>query len=558
MKRLILILALAVMLCTALNPAYADDIRQSGETDAFIITSDSYTPYEFVPVVVLTEGTDAEDISSIVSAGGDISEKIVFTGTMVSDADGNANYTVPMGTNVPDGIYVFYIGGIKHEIGFMRNSNRINLVDKVVYSGSKLSEVLAENYMYLSLDNDLYDLCSGSEEIAKILAKELKETNLSSNTPNATEILGEIINKSALTVAANEEKLTNISQIEKHMSDCENTKEVTELLSRITESGKDKLLKDFQGNSFSGVEDADVRFGEETVLKAICYPAEKTSKALLNILDEYNFVLGLNLSAFNKLSNASRSEAIVKFSNEKPTIKNMQSVLDEIVDSYETDKPLSGGNGGGGGSRGNSASPYIPLVDSGITNISINQTPTSAFNDIAGVEWAKEAILTLNEKGIISGYGNGTFAPDANIKREEFLKLVVSAFYPDEESAQISFDDVSADAWYYDYVGIGVNKGIIKGISENLFGSGMNITRQDMAVILYNVGQSKITANDNVNMFADDEEISDYAKESVYALRDAGVINGVSETEFAPQNNATRAETAVMLYRFMKLLNGGE
>ena len=51
--------------------------------------------------------------------------------------------------------------------------------------------------------------------------------------------------------------------------------------------------------------------------------------------------------------------------------------------------------------------------------------------------------------------------------------------------------------------------------------------------------------------------VADYAKEAVYALRDAGIITGVSDTEFAPSKYATRAETAVLLYRFMKLLNGG-
>ena len=72
-----------------------------------------------------------------------------------------------------------------------------------------------------------------------------------------------------------------------------------------------------------------------------------------------------------------------------------------------------------------------------------------------------------------------------------------------------------------------------------------------------NIVLEKLTVKDTENKFADDGKIAPYAKEAVYALRDAGIINGVSDTEFAPKKNATRAEAAVMLYRFMNSYGGG-
>jgi len=269
------------------------------------------------------------------------------------------------------------------------------------------------------------------------------------------------------------------------------------------------------------------------------------------VLNNYNSVLGLNLSGFNGLSETNKAQAIVSFSEQNPTVASMQSVLDLIVGSYNQQKPSGGGGGGGGGSNMNFIAPSMPSATD-------NQTSqTSVFNDLADVQWAKEAILTLHAKGIISGYGNNQFAPKNNIKREEFVKLVVGAYYSDEAAAEVTFSDVDANAWYYDSIGIAVGKGIISGIDEMNFGTGMNITRQDMAVILYRVAGGRFAAKDAEKKFADDGMISNYAKEAVYALRDAGIINGVSDTEFAPTKYATRAETAVMLCRFMNSYGGG-
>lgn len=547
MKQKLFTKIIALALVAAAVPVRAADVRQSGGEDKLIVSGDSYSSYENIPIMIFPQGIDKSDVSALIVSGEDISDKIIFSGTAVADANGELSYSIPMGSEAEKGIYNLYLAGEKYEVGFERNADRINIVDLIVNAGDTLPSILESNYMYLSLDNQMYKVCSGSTAIAAVLSKEIAKNPISSATENAIAKLSDMIDKSVLVVAANEKKLSSLTQISNKLSDCSNTKLALSLTEQITEEGKAAVLSSFQGNGYIDVDNADKRYAQEIVLKAICCPTVKTSAALLQVLEDYNSVLGLDLSEFNALARSKRAEAIVDFSGQKPTVTTMQSVIDTIVKKFDTPvKITSSGGGGGGGSYMISNRPAAS-----------ESSDTSVFNDLANVLWAKEAILVLHARGIISGYGNGLFAPDNNIKREEFIKLVVNAYYNNKEAGEVNFADVADDAWYYNSVGIAVNQGIISGIDENNFGSGMNITRQDMAVILYRVAGGKFTVKDTENKFADDGKISDYAKEAVYALRDSGIINGVSDSQFAPDKNATRAETAVMLYRFMNSFGGG-
>lgn len=554
MKQKLFTKIIALALCTASVPVQATSVRQSGDADVFVVRGNSFTPYESVPVVALVPGVDKSDVSALIASGGDISDKVIYIGTAVADANGELSYTIPVGTETEKNVYKVDVAGEQFDVGFEKNATRIELVDLVANAGDSLPVVLEQNYVYLSIDNKMYESCSGAAAIGAVLKKELAKTPVSSDSENALSKLSEMLDKSILTVAANEKKLTSITQVDEKFSECTNTKTVRDLIVQMTEKGEEAFLRDFQGNKYLSVDEADERCAKEIALKAICYPCVKTSTALLNVIDNYNSALGLNLSGFNKLSEANRAQAIVKFSEKNPTVATMQDTLDDIVKEYNKPTTTSPSGGGGGGGGGGFVAPSSPSAsDSSVES----QAGGSVFNDLTNVSWAKDAILTLHAKGIISGYGNKVFAPNNSIKREEFIRLVVSAYYPDEKADNVAFDDVDAGAWYHDSVAVAVSKGIVSGISEMCFGTGMNITRQDMAVILYRVAGGRFTVKDTENKFADDGAISDYAKDAVYALRDAGIISGVSATDFAPQKNATRAETAVMLYRFMNSYGGG-
>lgn len=111
------------------------------------------------------------------------------------------------------------------------------------------------------------------------------------------------------------------------------------------------------------------------------------------------------------------------------------------------------------------------------------------------------------------------------------------------------FDDSKASDWHNKYIAAAFTNGIVAGESENIFGVGEKITRQDMAVILYRAAKYKgMTFDSAKTEFSDDTEISDYAQEAVYSLKNAGIINGLEDGAFAPKQAATRAQAAQMIY----------
>lgn len=238
---------------------------------------------------------------------------------------------------------------------------------------------------------------------------------------------------------------------------------------------------------------------------------------------------------------------------------------DEALKSSNSDKnpgsSLGGGglSGGGGSSGGGGGAVTLgggsgnAVGGSASTGTGGNASVlTDRFNDIQGFEWAKEAIEELASKGIVSGVGNGSFEPEREITREEFVKLICEAFGFEGE-AEISFTDINDDDWFKPYVAIGFNNGIITGVSDELFGSGRSITREEMAAIIYRAIIAKGKSADLAGTeFADNDDISGYANDAVARLSGAGIVNGVGDNMFAPQRSAVRAEAAVIIHRCME------
>ena len=182
------------------------------------------------------------------------------------------------------------------------------------------------------------------------------------------------------------------------------------------------------------------------------------------------------------------------------------------------------------------------------------------FDDIEGIDWAYEAISALNDLGIINGTGENRFEPNRNVLREEFAKIIVYAMQLDNESPNSNvFNDASENDWFVKFINIAADKGLLQGTGGGKFGVGNSITRQDLAVILFNGIRKNHTpesADTDINSvpFEDKGDISDYAKEAVAFLYNKGIINGVSESEFVPLASATRAETAKMVWRALEYL----
>ena len=233
-------------------------------------------------------------------------------------------------------------------------------------------------------------------------------------------------------------------------------------------------------------------------------------------------------------------------------------------------KSSEGGNGGGsGGSSGSGGStrdsfwagssfskvtPPAPISTTDATKQPVQ------FLDLGDVDWAKDAIKDLAEKEIVSGKDAEHFAPNDNITREETAKIIAGIF-KFSGSGSVPFGDVKSDDWFYPYVSAVYNNKIVNGISENIFGSGLPVTRQDMCAMIYNavsVSGTELDKKFAQNTFEDNDMISPYAAEAVAALQTAGIINGDENNEFKPQDGATRAEAAVMLQRLLLYISISE
>ena len=173
----------------------------------------------------------------------------------------------------------------------------------------------------------------------------------------------------------------------------------------------------------------------------------------------------------------------------------------------------------------------------------------NVFSDIYGVDWATEAILALTDKGIVNGIGGGKYAPNNFVTREQFAKMLVLVCGLYQENAVCSFSDVPDGAWHQSYVASAAANGIVFGMDEEHFGVGQNITREDMAVMVYRAAKKtgKLSDAEQGTVFADENEISDYAKESVNTLKARGIMSGKGENRFEPKAYATRAEAAKMI-----------
>ncbi len=230
----------------------------------------------------------------------------------------------------------------------------------------------------------------------------------------------------------------------------------------------------------------------------------------------------------------------------------------EDVVSYneENSKPSGGGGGGGGGFSGPAKKPDKEvIVDSDLLNEneSLEVLPTlpstSMFNDVPVDHWAFESVNELHSLGVIDGIALNTFDPDSYVTREAFVKMYVMAFDMYDETALTIFTDLLGH-WANIYVASAQINGIVKGQDNFTFGVGQPITRQDAAVMLKRVLDFKgITLESGeAKSFSDSGEIAEYAKESVDALASAGVINGMTETQFQPEGKLTRAQAAKLIY----------
>ncbi|MEG1778658.1 MAG: S-layer homology domain-containing protein, partial [Oscillospiraceae bacterium] len=157
--------------------------------------------------------------------------------------------------------------------------------------------------------------------------------------------------------------------------------------------------------------------------------------------------------------------------------------------------------------------------------------------------WGIDAINALTDRGAITGYEDGTFRPDNQISRAEFAAIVarLDNFAPKAEFKDLAFTDVPENQWYYGYIMELTKAGIINGYEDKTFKPDALITRSEIAsMIAKTAGWDKGYKINEKLSFTD---ISDnWAKSYIQYLADKDLIKGYEDKTFRPDNNATRAE----------------
>ena len=176
------------------------------------------------------------------------------------------------------------------------------------------------------------------------------------------------------------------------------------------------------------------------------------------------------------------------------------------------------------------------------------------FKDVAAKDWFYESVRYAYENKLMIGTGDTEFSPNMTTQRGMIATILWRL--EGEPTAKVSaFTDVERSQYYAAAIDWAAEKEIVNGYGNNLFGPQDAITREQMAAILYRYAKYKgydISAIGNMSSFADANKISDYASDAMKWAVGSGLIIGTSDTTVEPQGNATRAQVATILQRFIE------
>ena len=178
---------------------------------------------------------------------------------------------------------------------------------------------------------------------------------------------------------------------------------------------------------------------------------------------------------------------------------------------------------------------------------------TMNFTDVKTSDWFYDAVKYVYEQGIMAGTSTTKFSPNTNLTRG----MVVTMLYRVEGEPTVTetnkFSDVKSGDYYYNAVRWAAKNGIVNGVTDKTFAPNTNITRQDLATILYRYVKEYKGQSANLGTltgFADASQVSDYASSAMKWAVGQGIING-SNGSLLPKGNATRAQAAAMLQRLL-------
>ncbi len=543
---------LGTMMLFSSASVFAMDAKQEG-AKTVVLTGNVGEADALVAVDVYANGKTKDDLISMKENGENILNALVAR--LQTAADENGDFEVSFDIALSTGKYTAFAGSLNTEL----EPYTFIFVSETEYSdfAENFSDVSASDVKAIISDSNKCYILGISETEAKAL-----------NSTGLSEVILNTISESKVDVADRDavwalvDKAYFVQQLNEGL--IEDVLEADGAVSGIAESDvaewvtkefvTDSIVEEFNARlinaDFESYNDYENSVPESFVLSVIkCTDGVAEIEEVVTAFEDE---IGINVTSstpervWNKL------------------LRNDYDSFEELAEAFsdfeeEGNKVGSSSSGGGGGSKGSGTKNTAGVAGSIVTQPSLNNNIEDAklspeiFDDLENVLWAKEAIVALAEKNIVSGVGNNKFNPDGLITREQFAKIVVGAFVPGAEGEATGFTDVIPGSWYAEFIEKAYAENIVSGMGNGKFGVGLSITRQDMCVMIYNAAKAAgIELDGNADeAFADDANISDYAKTAVYALKNAGAVSGFDGENFAPQENATRAQAAKIIYYVM-------
>lgn len=479
-------LILSILLCCAISAGANAATIENLILNAGHIKIDGTSDAKSVSYKIYKNGDTETDISKICEmgetnvVGGKFSVDLKMPRTMQgTETDGVYKIDIKDTSKVSQ---TFLFTGYSYRTAFLSDLNTKTTGSDVfaLFEGKSSDDVYfnTEIMKNMGADTDYYsalDTVEKNKIAANFLVEKgtnvVNENNFSTIYNNAQFV--QYINKNGATEAwlgKSELKFENVKFKDS----------ATELKSWIL-----SIMND--GTVYSSYAHAEKKYREANVLYLLDNAKFTEYDALLSSYDD---AIGLNgetyYATYKGMPSLNQSNVNTALKNaiavSKPKTKEAfkaaykTAIEDEVVamNRQQSTQTYGGGSSSGGGGG-------VPMIIPEVTNPT---TVVSSFSDIKNVGWAETAIMALAKRGVISGYDDNTFKPEQSIKREEFVKMVISAANIDLNKPACKFGDVEQDKWYAQYVNAAFEAGIISGTSESDFGIGKGITREDMAVII--------------------------------------------------------------------------
>ena len=175
------------------------------------------------------------------------------------------------------------------------------------------------------------------------------------------------------------------------------------------------------------------------------------------------------------------------------------------------------------------------------------------FTDVKEGDWFHDAVRYVYDNGLMDGVGDGQFAPNATTTRAQLVTILYRLAGEPAVSGDVGFADVAPGLWYSNAVAWAAQKGIVNGISETEFAPSGDLTREQLATILYRYAQAKgydVSARADLSGFPDAGDIQDYATQALSWAVAEGLLQGFEDESLQPGGTATRAQIATILMRF--------